>query len=129
MPLYYTLLIASKIPSTILSILLKLLSGHHPSTLFPLYFQLKTVCYHIVKMSLSVNPSQQVLMGYSWAILPNKCQYEQRDIFKFYQHAHESLSFPLMTFRESRMLIFSHLTHQPSPCKGSNAGLGQIHRH
>ena len=37
---------------------------------------------------------------------------------KSYQHVYESLSFSLMTFRGSVMLIFSHPKLQHLPCEG-----------
>lgn len=49
-------------------------------------------------------------MGCSLAILPNKSQEEQTEMFKSYQRTHESLSFSLMTFRGGKMLIFSNPT-------------------
>lgn len=47
-------------------------------------------------------------MSCSLTILPTKCQHEHPEIFQCYQYVHESLSFSLITFRESIMLIFSH---------------------
>lgn len=88
-------------------------------------FQEKTVCYQIWERYLSVNSLPEDVMGCSLAILPNQSQEEQTEMFKSYQRIHESSSFSLMTFRGSRMLIFSH----PYPVREVLLGLGHIQGH
>ena len=65
-------------------------------------------------------------MGCPLAITPNKSHYEQGEMFTSYQHVHGSLSFPLMTFKRSIMLLFTHHPSLPHPVREVLLELSQI---
>lgn len=80
MPTYYNVLISPKIPSTVLSIILNLLSGHCSSNSFPYTFRKRKFVIIFEKYFLFITFSYEGVLFCSLTTLPGKCQHRHRNV-------------------------------------------------